>query len=122
MNEAVDVLVVLILIEHLIFLILEMFLWTRPIGMKIFLMTKKEAEATKVLASNQGLYNGFLSMGLIWALLYPDPELSKELMLFFLGCISIAGIYGGISVKKIIFYIQALPALICIILILIVSA
>lgn len=101
-----------VVLIHLYIVVLEMFLWTSPLGIKAFgLKNKSFAEETKVLASNQGLYNGFLAAGCIWSMVLP----SKQNLLFFLICIFIAGIYGAISTQKIkIFYIQSLPALIAI--------
>lgn len=110
------VLVSIVALEHLYFLILEMFLWTTPKGIKAFGLKNKEfAEETKVLAANQGLYNGFLAAGLIYSLIFKDTNTT----LLFLACIVIAGIYGAYSTKKIkLFYLQALPAIITMILIL----
>ena len=100
---------------HTYFLILEMFLWTKPKGIKAFGLKSKEfAEETKVLAANQGLYNGFLAAGLLWAI-YSH---SHELAIFFLSCVIIAGIYGAYSTKKIkLFYIQSVPAIIALVLV-----
>ena len=102
-------LVITVALEHLYFLILEMFLWTTPKGIKTFgLKTKTFAEETKVLAANQGLYNGFLAIGLCWSLYTEEIHVSK----FFLLCIIVAGIYGAYSTKKLrLFYIQAIPAI-----------
>lgn len=95
---------------HLYFMILEMFFWTKPKGLKAFGLEKEFAERSKVLASNQGLYNGFLAAGLIWSIV--DKNYSRQIALFFLICVILAGIYGAFSTKKIkIFYIQAVPAL-----------
>lgn len=93
-------------------MILEMILWTKPIGLKVFRMTKDKAEQTKIMALNQGLYNGFLVAGLSWSLIAKNN--SKELAIFFLTCVLIAGIVGGLSANKKIFYIQGMPALIAI--------
>ena len=101
------VLVVLVALLHLYFLVLEMFLWTRPVGMKTFRNTPEKAEATRVLAANQGLYNGFLAAGLLYAAITG----SREFALFFLACVVVAGLYGAYSVNKRIFLVQALPAL-----------
>lgn len=108
------ILVIFIAVEHLYFLILEMFLWTTPKGIKTFGLKSKEfAEETKVLAANQGLYNGFLAAGLIYSLIVKDMNTTN----FFLACIVSAGIYGAYSTKKIkLFYIQAIPALITLII------
>jgi putative membrane protein len=104
-------LVGLVAIEHLYFLYLEMFLWTRPKGLRIFGNTAERAEASKVLAANQGLYNGFLAAGLLWGLIYPNGAAGVHIQMFFLACVIVAGIYGGLSVKKSIFFLQGGPAL-----------
>ena len=103
------VLVGLVALEHLYFLYLEMFLWTTPKGRKIFGNTAEMAEASKVLAANQGLYNGFLAAGLFWGLAYPGAA-GLHIQMFFLGCVIVAGIYGGMTVKPRIMYLQAGPA------------
>ncbi|MBP1991846.1 DUF1304 domain-containing protein [Paenibacillus eucommiae] len=105
------ILVGIVALEHLYILYLEMFLWTTPRGLKAFGTTKEVAEASKSLAANQGLYNGFLAAGLIWSLLYPNEEVARQLQLFFLVCILIAAIFGGMTAKKSILLVQGLPAL-----------
>jgi len=105
------VLVLLVALEHVYFLYLEMFLWTRPKGLKIFGNTAERAEASKVLAANQGLYNGFLAAGLLWGLIYPNAVAGAHVQMFFLACVVVAGIYGGLTVKMRIMYLQAGPAL-----------
>lgn len=101
-------LVALVAFEHLYFMILEMFFWTKPKGLKVFGLTMEKAESSKVLAANQGLYNGFLAVGLLWGLLTEK----NDVILYFLVCVVIAGIYGSYSTKNIrLFYVQALPAL-----------
>ena len=118
MSVVVTVLIVVIALMHLYFLWLEMFAWTTR-GRKVFKSFPKELfEPTKTLAANQGLYNGFLAAGLIWSLLIGNPEWQKHVALFFLSCVAIAGIYGGLSADKKIFIVQGLPALITLILIL----
>jgi putative membrane protein len=108
--------VVVVALLHLYFLWLEMFAWTTK-GPKVFRNFPKELFVpTKSMAANQGLYNGFLSAGLIWSLLITDLNWSMYVALFFLGCVAIAGIYGAFSVSKKIFYIQGLPALMGILL------
>mgnify|MGYP005992272305 FL=1 len=109
-------LIALVAFEHLYFLILEMFLWTKPKGIKTFgLKSKQFAEETKVLAANQGLYNGFLAAGLIWSIIIENNDIS----IFFLSCVTLAGIYGAYSTKKIrLFYIQSIPAIFALLLIL----
>ena len=103
------VLVLFVALEHLYFLYLEMFLWTKPKGLKIFGNTAQKAEDSKVLAANQGLYNGFLAAGLVWGLTYPGAA-GLHIQMFFLACVVVAGIYGGMTVKPRIMYLQAGPA------------
>jgi len=104
-------LILLVAIIHFYFLYLEMILWTKPQGMKAFGLKKEFAEKTKILAANQGLYNGFLAAGLLWSLISKIPSAT----LFFLFCVVVAGIYGSISLKKRrVLYIQAIPALLAI--------
>jgi putative membrane protein len=94
-----------------------MFFWTKPIGLKIFAQTFDQAKASKTLASNQGLYNGFLSAGLLWSLITNSPEHAERIKIFFLGCVTIAGIYGAWSVSKKVLLVQAAPAIVGLILI-----
>jgi putative membrane protein len=98
-------------------MILEMFLWQKPLGLRIFRNTAEKARLSSALAANQGLYNGFLAAGLIWGMVNPNPDFAVQVKMFFLGCITIAGIYGGYSVNKRIFYIQSLPAVLAMYLI-----
>ena len=109
MSMIAKVLIGLVALEHVYFLVLEMFLWTTPRTRAAFGMTEAAAETTKVLAANQGLYNGFLAAGLAWSLLAPATY-ATQLAMFFLGCVVIAGLYGGYSVSARIILIQALPA------------
>ena len=104
------ILVALVALEHIYILVLEMFLWTTPRGMRAFGLKPEQAEQTRVMAANQGLYNGFLAAGLIWSLLHPDAAIAFQLKLFFLGCVVVAGLYGGATASRKIFVIQALPA------------
>jgi putative membrane protein len=97
---------------HLGFLLLEMFFWTRPLGLKVFQITESFARDSRVLAANQGLYNGFLATGLLWSLFRGD----FPLQVFFLVCILLAGIFGGLTANKNIILIQALPALLALVL------
>jgi len=102
--------------EHIYFMILEMFFWDKPRGLKAFGMNLEDAKKTKILAQNQGLYNGFLAAGLLWSLI--NKSNSLEIALFFLICVAISGIYGAYTTKKIkLFYIQSIPAIIGILLI-----
>jgi putative membrane protein len=108
--------IVLIASLHIYFLVLEMFLWTKPAGLKIFRLSLERAESSAVLAANQGLYNGFLAAGLIWSLLHSSSAVAIQLKFFFLSCVMIAGLYGGYSVSRKIAYIQALPAVVAFII------
>jgi len=114
MKIAADLIILVIAIFHFYFLILEMFLWTKPKGLKVFAQSLEEAKSSAKLAANQGLYNGFLASGLIWGLIHPNEAFKFQIKLFFLVCIVIAGIYGAKSVNRKIFFIQALPAIIAI--------
>jgi len=109
-----QILIVLIALLHLYILVLEMFLWDKPSGLKAFGNTLEKARLTKVMAQNQGLYNGFLAAGLLWSLYAPESY-ALALPNFFLGCVLVAGIYGGLTASKKIIYIQAVPALIALI-------
>ena len=111
-----NILVAAVALLHLYFMILEMFLWDKPVGMKAFGLTPEFAAASKTLAANQGLYNGFLVAGLIWGLLLGADGI--QIKTFFLGCVIVAGVYGGLTVKMKILYVQALPAAIALVLLL----
>jgi putative membrane protein len=103
-------LVVFVAFEHLYFMILEMFYWDKPRGLKTFGLKLKEAKISKTLAKNQGLYNGFLAAGLIWSIFTINFE---QIALFFLICVTIAGVYGSYTIRdKKLFLIQSIPALI----------
>ncbi|CAM0125342.1 putative membrane protein [Stenotrophomonas maltophilia] len=104
-------LTVLVAVLHLYFLVLEMFLWTRPLGLKTFRNTPEKAEITRVLAANQGLYNGFLAAGIVVGLVIGQPVL----VTFSLACVVAAGGYGAYSVSRRIFMIQALPAILALV-------
>ena len=98
--------IILVALLHFYFLVLEMFLWDKPLGLKTFGHSIEKAALTKVLAANQGLYNGFLAAGLIWSLLLAREQ-AYTIQIFFLTCIVIAGIYGGFTASKKIFYVQS---------------
>ena len=115
MELIVKGLVLIVALEHVYILVLEMFLWTKPRALKVFGISKDFAESTQAMAANQGLYNGFLAVGLLWGLFHPNAEFAYQIQLFFLVCVLIAGIYGGYSVKKSIFFVQGVPALLAII-------
>jgi len=100
-------LIALVALLHLCFLVLEMLLWTRPLGRKVFRMSPEKAETTRVLAANQGLYNGFLAAGLVWSIVGERRDVAT----FFLACVIVAGLYGAATVNKRIFIVQAVPAL-----------
>ena len=107
MSMLVLLLIALVALLHAYFLVLEMFLWTRPLGMKVFRLSREKAESTKALAANQGLYNGFLAAGLVWSLIGERRDVAT----FFLACVVVAGVYGAATVNKRIFFVQAVPAL-----------
>ncbi|NEW87124.1 DUF1304 domain-containing protein [Rhodopseudomonas sp. WA056] len=115
MNAVANTLIALVAALHVYFLMLEMFLWTKPLGLKTFRNTPEKAASTAVLAANQGLYNGFLAAGLIWSLLHPDAAVARQLATFFLGCVIVAGLYGAWSVSRRILFVQAVPALLALI-------
>ena len=102
--------VLIVAILHLYFLVLEMFFWTKPLGLKVFRQSLEKAQASAVLAANQGLYNGFLAAGLLWSLVQPNLDFAIQLQGFFLSCVLIAGLYGAYSVGKKILFVQAIPA------------
>jgi len=118
MGALADVATALVALLHLAFLVLEMFLWTKPLGLKVFRNTREKAEITKVLAANQGLYNGFLAAGLAWGLMAG----TQEIKVFFLACVIAAGIYGAWSVNRRILWVQAAPAAVALGLLLAASA
>ena len=104
-----NLLVAVVALLHVGFLVLEMFFWTTPFGLKTFNMTEQVAASTAVLAANQGLYNGFLAAGLVWGL--TARENGAAIKIFFLGCVIVAGIFGGFTAKRSILWIQAFPGL-----------
>jgi putative membrane protein len=106
-----SILVGLVALEHLYILVLEMFLWTTPRAMKSFGMTKEKAEITRSMAANQGLYNGFLAAGLWWGLVHPDASIGRSIEIFFLVCVLVAAVFGGVTAKRSILLVQGLPAL-----------
>lgn len=116
MNLIAGLLVTVIAALHVYILVLEMFLWTTPRAMKAFGTTPELAAQTKVMAGNQGLYNGFLAAGLFWGLLIHSPSVQ----LFFLACVAIAGLYGAATANKRILFIQTVPAVIAILAVLLV--
>ncbi|MEW9625377.1 DUF1304 domain-containing protein [Rhodanobacter sp. S2-g] len=110
------IVVLLVALLHGYFLVLEMFLWDKPAGRKAFGMSKEQAAATKVLAANQGLYNGFIAAGLLWGVI--RGAAGCEFKLFFLLCVVVAGVYGAATASHRILYVQALPGLLALLLVL----
>jgi putative membrane protein len=111
MRALANVLIGLVALSHVAFLVLEMFFWDHPVGRRIFGMTPEVSAASATLAANQGLYNGFLAAGLVWALW----TCRRELKIFFLACVIVAGIFGGLTAKTSILFTQALPAAIALV-------
>ncbi|WP_108124777.1 DUF1304 domain-containing protein [Saccharospirillum mangrovi] len=103
-----NILVALVALLHAYFLLLEMFLWDKPAGMKAFNLTAEQAATTKVMAANQGLYNGFLVAGLVWGLLLGDAGFAVKV--FFLACVVVAGVFGAATVSRKVLWVQAAPA------------
>jgi putative membrane protein len=110
MGTAAQVLAAFVALEHVGFLVMEMFLWRHPAVRKIFKSTPEFAEATKVLAANQGLYNGFLVAGLVWSFTIADPGHAFATRVFFLSCVIVAGVFGGFTAKMSILLVQGVPA------------
>ena len=113
MHAAANIVVGIVALIHVYILVLEMFLWEKPAGLRAFGLTKEFAAASRILAANQGLYNGFLAAGLIWGLFAGYADVQK----FFLGCVLVAGVYGAITANARILWIQAAPATVALILI-----
>lgn len=108
MSTAANLLTALVALLHVYFLVLEMFLWTKPYGRRVFQLTPEKAELTKSLAMNQGLYNGFLAAGLFWGLSLGGAGLPVKT--FFLACVVVAGVFGAATVSRKILFVQAIPA------------
>ncbi len=113
---AANSVVVLVALLHVCFLVLEMFFWDKPLGLKVFGQKKEAATATKVLAANQGLYNGFLAAGLFWGVSLGAAGTSVKI--FFLGCVLVAGLFGAATASRKILFVQALPAAVGLVLVL----
>jgi putative membrane protein len=116
-SALVDALVVVVALEHVWFLVLEMFLWTQPLGRRVFRLSEEQARSSAALAANQGLYNGFLAAGLVWGLLAP-PAVTVSIEVFFLACVVVAGVFGAFTVSRRILMVQALPAALALFLVL----
>jgi len=114
MKHAANVMVGFVALSHLGFMVLEMFFWDHPVGEKVFELPREVLQSSAALAANQGLYNGFLAAGLIWALWAGK----RDVKLFFLGCIVVAGVFGAFTAKFSILFTQALPALLALVLVL----
>lgn len=115
MSLIASTVVALVALLHIYFLVLEMFLWDKPAGLKAFGQTPESAAATKVLAANQGLYNGFLAAGLLWGLWLGPAGFGVKV--FFLLCVLVAGLYGAATASRKILYVQALPAAVGLVLV-----
>jgi putative membrane protein len=111
-----NILVALVAALHVCFLVLEMFFWTKPLGLKIFHQSLEKAQDSAVLAANQGLYNGFLAAGLVWGLVHPVAGFAFQIKVFFLLCVIVAGVYGAATVGRRILFFQAAPAALALIL------
>jgi putative membrane protein len=116
MSVIANIVVALVAALHLYFLVLEMFLWTKPLGLKTFRNSPEKAADSAVLAANQGVYNGFLAAGLIWGLFHPNAGCAFQIKMFFLLCVIAAGLYGAATVSRRILLVQATPAAIGLIL------
>ena len=116
MRIAAAVLIVVVAALHVYFLVLEMFLWRTPFGRRTFRTTAEAAESSAILAANQGLYNGFLAAGLLWALIWFGIPSGRAVLTFFLACVIVAGIYGAATVSRRILLVQALPAAVALLL------
>ncbi|MEC5399059.1 DUF1304 domain-containing protein [Uliginosibacterium sp. H1] len=115
MSTFADIAVALVALLHLYFLVLEMFLWDKPLGLRTFRHTPEYAASTRVLAANQGLYNGFLAAGLLWGLL----GAGRAVEVFFLACVLVAGLYGAATASRKILWFQAAPAAVALTLVLV---
>jgi len=113
MSTAAIVVVALVALLHAWFLVLEMFLWTKPLGLRTFRQSREAAEQSRVLAANQGLYNGFLSAGLVYGL----ATHARDIVLLFLAFVIVAGVYGALTANRKIFFVQALPAIVAVALV-----
>lgn len=113
MQPLASITVILLAALHVYIMALEMFFWTSPAGLRAFALKPDFAAQTKTMAANQGLYNGFLAAGLVWSLLHPSGQVAAQLARFFAGCVLVAGVYGGFTANRKIFFVQALPGALC---------
>ncbi len=118
MAVLITALIVYVIIFHVWAMVLEMFLWTKPLGRKTFGLSKEDAETSKTLAANQGLYNGFLAAGLVLSFFVASPDTAFTLQVFFLACVSLAGLYGAVTANTSILFMQGMPAMIALALVL----
>ena len=116
MTLAANIVIVLVALAHIYFLVLEMFLWDKPAGLRAFGQSLEKAKATQVLAANQGLYNGFLAAGLVWGLSLGAQGFGVKV--FFLACVLAAGVFGAATASRKILFVQAFPAAIGLVLVL----
>ena len=117
MTIVTAMIVLLVALLHVYFLVLEMFLWDKPAGLKVFGQSKEQASSTKVLAANQGLYNGFIAAGLLWGLI--QGAQGYDFKVFFLTCVVVAGVYGAMTASRKILFVQAAPGLVGLLLVII---
>ena len=116
MNTVANIAVALVALLHLYFLVLEMFFWEKPLGLRVFGLTPEFAKASRALAANQGLYNGFIVAGLVWGLSLGAAE--DSIKIFFLGCVIVAGVFGALTANRRILWVQAFPGAVALALIL----
>jgi putative membrane protein len=120
MSTVASIAVALVALLHVYFLVLEMFLWDKPRGRRTFGLTPEFAAATKSLAANQGLYNGFLAAGLIWGLALGAN--GQAIKIFFLACVIVAGVFGAVTASRKILWVQALPGVVALALVLLMTS
>jgi len=116
MSTAANVMIAVVALLHAYFLVLEMFLWDTPFGLRVFKSTPEYAKASKILAANQGLYNGFLAAGLAWGLAMGEAGLHVKI--FFLACVIVAGVFGAATASRNILFVQAIPGILALALLL----
>lgn len=119
MNLIADLAVAIVAFLHIVFFVLESFLWTRPLGRRIFRLSEDDTRATASLALNQGVYNAFLAAGLVWGLLAGPAAF--QIKVFFLSCVIVAGVVGGLTAKRSILWMQAVPGLVALVLVFLTS-
>ena len=116
MNTAANIAVAVVALLHLYFLVLEMFFWEKPLGLRVYGLTPEFAKASRALAANQGLYNGFIAAGLVWGLSLGGA--GDSIKIFFLGCVIVAGVFGALTANRKILWVQALPGAVALALVL----